>query len=75
MEAFETIETTNRKGGHIGTAIWYRSASKSFFDFNGRKDFKFSDITPEWLEAYETWMLEIPRSLNTVSMYTGGCDK
>lgn len=54
---------TNR----AGTARSYHNAKISLTEF--QKDINFDDITPEWLEKYETWMEEKGNSLTTTGIY------
>lgn len=71
----EYIET-NKKAGNIGTAVTYRdtlSSLKKFAAFSKNKEVKklhFTHVNAEFLNAYESWLLNLGRSITTVSMYT-----
>ncbi|MBN1185460.1 MAG: site-specific integrase [Bacteroidales bacterium] len=66
-------ELLNRN--QIGTASTYDLSQKSVIDFVIKSNKKYStltfyDITPAWLNDYETYMTSVKgRSLTTVSMY------
>jgi integrase len=67
-------EFTDKK--KIGTSSTYKLSQKSLTDYVENKSNKkynkvsFFDVTPKWLQDYETYMTEIKgRSLTTVSMY------
>ncbi|MFV0506288.1 MAG: tyrosine-type recombinase/integrase [Bacteroidales bacterium] len=63
-----TLEEENR----ISTAITYRYTIKSIEVFNamkGRKTIQFAEITPEWLQLYENWMLQNGKSVTTIGIY------
>lgn len=64
--------------GRIGNSIWYSCAEKSIENYlrdrakqkhTEPKDLKFSDITPDWLNDYEAYLLDGGKSYNTISMY------
>lgn len=63
------------KRGRIGNASNYQLSRKSFNDFAANhydQDFiklTFMDITKDWLNDYEQYMIDKGRSLTTVSMY------
>jgi len=55
-----------------GTAASYSNALNSFKKYlasKGRKKLNFWDITPDWLNQYERWMVEQGNSLTTVGIY------
>ena len=54
-----------------GTASSYQCARNSFAEYlKNRKKLHFGEITPDWLLAYEKWMVEKENSLTTVGIYT-----
>jgi integrase len=58
--------------GRSGTADSYKCAFNSFTKFiksKNRKKLQFAEVTPEWLAAYEKWMLEAGRSLTSIGIY------
>jgi integrase len=57
----------NIEEGRIGNADSFRYSKASIFKF--RPGAQVSDITPEFLRAYEKWMLEQGRSLATIGMH------
>ena len=71
-EAVNKLKSNNS----LGTASNYELALKSFIEFvkstKGKSTIKltFADITPDWLQKYENFMLNhLQRSRTTVSMY------
>lgn len=50
-----------------GTARSYQGAINSFSEY--QNEINFSDITPDWLELYESWMEIKGKSLTTVGIY------
>jgi len=57
-----------KTAGRIGTSEWYFYAAKSIEKFTA-KDLKFSDITVNWLQDYENFLLEKKKSYTTISMH------
>ena len=55
------------KQERIKTAESYQSAMNSLLSF--RRYLKFQDITPDFLEAYEVWMLSNSKSKTSVGVY------
>lgn len=55
------------KQERIKTAESYQSAMNSLLSF--RRYLKFQDITPDFLEAYEVWMLSNNKSKTSVGVY------
>ena len=55
------------KAGRTGTAGTYKVAWSSFQKFKSEY-LLVSDITSEWLHAYEKWMTERGRSISTIGM-------
>ncbi len=65
-----------KSNGSISTSLNYEVALKSFIGFikhtKGKEPIKipFSEITPDWLNKYEKYMItDLERSRTTVSMY------
>ncbi len=50
-----------------GTAVGYETAMHSLFKF--KPDLQFDELTKEFLEKFELWMLERGKSITTVSIY------
>jgi integrase/recombinase XerD len=70
----DTIDTafTNyieqlKERGQIGTVVTYECAQKSLNTFQAGA--KFSDVTPDFLNKYEKWMLSKEKSITTVGIY------
>lgn len=73
IELFDFYITTLKKKQQFGTADSYGNARSSFTNFiksKGRKKLYFDDITPDWLQKYEDWMLDNKKSITTVGIYT-----
>ena len=64
----EHIDILKEKG-NIRNSDIYKSARKSFTDFKDLNSIRFEQITPSFLEDYEKWMRERPRSITTTAMY------
>jgi integrase/recombinase XerD len=60
------IENLKRQG-RVGTAYSYISSQNSLKLFKSKID--FADITPDFLDEYEKWMLNEENSLTTVGIY------
>lgn len=56
-----------KQNGQIGTAVSYECAQKSINTFS--EYLKFADVTPDFLNSYEKWMLNKGNSRTTISMY------
>lgn len=54
--------------GQIGTSDWYHYSMVSIKKYTS-KDLKFSDITIDWLNHYEKWLLENGKTYTTISMH------
>ncbi|MBY0425204.1 MAG: site-specific integrase [Cytophagales bacterium] len=57
----------------IGTASSYNNAFvsfKNFLDDKRRKSLPFDQVTPDFLNKYEKWMVDQDNSLTTVGIYT-----
>lgn len=62
------------KQERLGTAASYKYSLNSFRLFQEKQSKKiekltFSDITPEWLSSFESFMLKEGKSINTVGIY------
>ena len=58
--------------GRLNSADSYKSTHKSFSEYIEtlhRRKLKFADITPEWLEQYESWMRNKGNSITTIGIY------
>ncbi len=79
---FEKMIITYTEKGNLGTASNYNCSLNSFMDFKGHKKKKndndskgikpklpFLEITVEFLEKYEKWLLDAGKSVTTVSIY------
>jgi integrase/recombinase XerD len=61
-----------KKESRSGTENSYKCAYNSFKSYlktKGRKNFNFSDLTPEWLQNYENWMVGNGKSLTSTGIY------
>lgn len=57
------------KEGRAGTASSYNCAYQSIASYRQSTTLPFSSVTPEFLIAYENWMLSSGKSLTTVGIY------
>jgi len=64
---FENYVSKLRAQERIKTAESYQSALNSLLQY--RRYLKFQDITPDFLSAYEIWMLAKKKSKTTVGVY------
>lgn len=64
----ETIDSILEEK-RIRTAETYRNSLKSLQRFHNRKSLEFSEISVDFLKAYERWMLEKGRSVTTIGIY------
>jgi len=64
---FENYVSRLRAQDRIKTAESYQSALNSLLQY--RRYLKFQDITPDFLSAYEIWMLAKKKSKTTVGVY------
>ena len=53
----------------IGTASNYEYSLKSLTDFHNNQNLNFSDITVQWLNDFENYLISKGKSLTTVGMY------
>lgn len=65
---FDDKAATLRAEGKISTAVWYECARDSITNYAGR-ELKFSDITVDWLKAYQKHLEKEGRTYSTISMY------
>lgn len=68
----ENYMTQLKSEGRSGTESSYRCAYNSFKTFiksKNRKNLHFADVTPEWLQTYENWMVENGKSLTSTGIY------
>lgn len=65
--AFEDYVKQLKASGRIGTAVSYECSQKSLNKFSSET--KFIDISPDFLQRYEKWMLEEGNSITTVGIY------
>lgn len=69
---FDEYISELKRNKQYGTADSYSNAKSSFQEFiksKSRKKLNFGDITPEWLQEYEDWMLSQNKSITTVGIY------
>jgi integrase len=66
--AFQAKIDNTKAAGQIGTSISNKCALQSFIKFKG-DSIKFSDITVEWLDKYQKFMLNKKASYTTIGMY------
>jgi len=57
------------KTGQVGTCQTYRDAKKSIQTFCHNRKINFQDITPDFLQKYENWMLSRERSETSIGIY------
>lgn len=69
FDAFASKITQLRLEGRAGTASSYECAMSSLKSFAGDDQLTFTDVTPDYLIAYEKWMLGKGRSITTVGIY------
>jgi len=58
--------------GRLNSSESYKSAIRSlgaYLKTSNRKKIKFSEITPDWLEGYEKWMVTNGSSITTIGIY------
>lgn len=72
LTQFDDYIAELKRGNMYGTADSYgnaKSSFKAFFTSKNRKKLNFGDITPDWLQEYEEWMLFKEKSITTVGIY------
>ena len=65
----QNIILQKEKQGHHRTAETYQATLKSFLTFHKNQDIPLSDLTPELVQSYETWLKTKGLTLNTLSFY------
>ncbi|RDB06915.1 site-specific integrase [Runella aurantiaca] len=65
--AFDSYITKLKQQGRVSTATSYESAKNSLQQF--KKKLMFEDITPDFLNSYERFMLASDKSSTTVGIY------
>ena len=65
--AFAAYAAELREQGRIGTAVSYECAQNSLKKYAA--GVKFADVTPDFLNKYEKWMLAKEKSITTVGIY------
>lgn len=56
----------------FSTAVTFQytiKAIEDYLEFLNRKKLAFSDITPDWLQAFEAWMVANRKSITTAGIY------
>lgn len=53
----------------LGTAHVYQSTLNRIHDFMGGRPLTFDDITPQWLQAFQSYLLQRSLGWNTISTY------
>ncbi|MFZ4401955.1 MAG: tyrosine-type recombinase/integrase [Bacteroidales bacterium] len=66
--AFTAKINNSKADGKIGTSIYYNCALQSITKFKG-ENIKFLDITVDWLNKYQQYMLDNKSSYTTIGMY------
>ena len=61
--------------GRISSRIMAECSLNSFLSFNSKGNLSFSDVTIEWLKAYDRHMIKNGNSPSTVGMYLRGMRK
>lgn len=72
FDALTKMEKNIRKEDRISTADSYKYAIKSLRNFiscKNKKELMFLEVTPEWLQAYEDWMISNGKSVTTIGFY------
>ncbi|MBK9934102.1 MAG: site-specific integrase [Cytophagaceae bacterium] len=64
----EQLKNESRSGTENSYKCAYNSF-KSYLKSKGRKNFNFADLTPEWLQSYENWMVGNGKSLTSTGIY------
>ncbi|HPG54617.1 MAG TPA: site-specific integrase [Smithellaceae bacterium] len=66
-EAYRAVIESLQNEGRIGNADSFKCSRDSLWKF--KDGLTFADITPDFLHAYERWMLAQGRSITTVGIY------
>lgn len=64
----EQLKNESRSGTENSYKCAYNSLKK-FVKSKGRKILSFADVTPDWLQNYETWMVSNGKSLTSTGIY------
>lgn len=56
LDAFKNKIDLLEKKGRVGSVVWYRGARNSIKKFIGDVDLKFSEVTVDWLEEYQSFL-------------------
>lgn len=57
------------EGGQIKTSISYKTSCNSLKEYINKNTFSILDVTPDFLQEYEDWMLRKGNSVSTVGIY------
>ena len=68
--AFDAHITNLKKENRYGYANSFDDACKSVKTFSNNKRLTFADITPNWLNRYENWLIKEGKSMATAGVYT-----
>lgn len=66
---YEKIINKLVKQGRIGTSESYKYSMVSLKAFNNKEKLEYRDVTVQFLEDYEVWMLENGKSYTTIGFY------
>lgn len=72
FDSLKKREKLLRKDNRLSTANTFEYTYKSILSFiihKKKKELTFSEITPEWLQSYEDWMLSNGKSVTTIGFY------
>lgn len=61
IEAFDERIQELEKKGKVGSVVWYTGARNSIKKYIGNDELMFSDITIDWLEDYQSYLLKEER--------------
>ena len=67
ISLFDSYIDELRSQDRVGSAISYKNARESFYLF--KKKILIDDLTPQWLERYQSWMLKRGKGLTTIGIY------
>ncbi len=66
---YEQVIAEYKKEGRIGTASNYDLSAKSLKHFSRKEKLNFAEINPNWLKAYEKFMLSEGKAVTTIGVY------
>jgi len=66
--AFKNKINALSQNGQVGSSIYYECALNSFVKFKS-ENIKFADVTVDWLNRYEAFMLKDEKTYATIAMY------